>query len=66
MHLNIFEAATVQCSPNMHFYFWTILTAILLTSSSGTPLQIENTLVPSATPNITTLTANEYVPGRLP
>ena len=50
----------------MHLYFWTTLTAILLTGSSGTPLQVENTLVPLATPNITTRTAKKYVLGRLP
>ncbi len=66
MQLNICKAAVVQCSPNMHLYLWTILSAILLTKSSGTPLQIENSLLPSATPNITTLTANEYVLGMLP
>ncbi len=66
MHLNTFKAAALQCSPNMHLYFWIVLTAILLTSSSGASLQTKNTFVLSTTPNITTLTENEYVLGRLP
>ena len=66
MHLNIFEAATVQRSPNMHLFLWGILTVFLLRRSSGTPLQIKNTLVPFARPNSTALKANEYVLRRLP
>ena len=66
MQLNITKAVTVQCSPNMRLHFWTVLTAILLTSSSATPLQNENLLLPSATANITTLKKPEYVLGRPP
>ncbi|KAK0516476.1 hypothetical protein JMJ35_001079 [Cladonia borealis] len=46
----------------MHLHFWTVLTAILLTSSSATPLQIKDTLLPSATANLTTLTKHEINP----